>query len=62
MKDGELTVMAYARIKENQPVKVLHPGQKLISLQERITTITTPGALADEGLKVGRCGSLTKDA
>ena len=32
-----------------------------ISLQERIATIKTPGALADEGLKVGRYGSLTKD-
>ena len=35
---------------------------KLISLQERIATIITPGALADKGLKIGWYGSLTKDA
>ena len=35
---------------------------KRISLQERIATKITPGALADEGLKVGWDGSLTKDA
>ena len=35
---------------------------KLISLQERIATKITPGALANEGLKVRWYGSLTKDA
>ena len=37
------------------------PWSKLISLQERIAMIRTPGALADEGLKVGIDGLLTKD-
>ena len=38
------------------------PGLKRISLQERIATLDTLGALADEGLKGGIRSLLTKNA